>query len=577
MRQVSKGRSWKFRMIFYGVLPCVLGVGFVQYLGWSDVVWLSDTGRFWPVVLSLTSAAILTKLSISDFEETTSAVAAWLTLIVTWFYVPAWAFSTSVPYTAAVVSRSGDVHHASEATPRPDGKVWLLSRQAGLHIVKNVAGTLNVSEMDLEYRYSDAYIAGRRHEEDLSDALMRSATSILGEQARGTRASRIALLQNRAVQDSVLAKICEDAVGNGVVCPLQLRLSPIVKSQGLGATWSKSYTEAEAAAEQHLPTLLHLLTQPDSTLGDGDRIFRLFLDLARSVEPLIQVAQRSALVTDPQFDELIRRILAVPGCSEGVVAIVATVTRLRPEQRAALRDKMLAEAAIPSILENANKLRLKDAEIVGMALRMRQAFEADARQAVKALAVFGERLSPAMLHDAEAALLKARPSYAIAAMEHINFAPQMRSSFMQKIVTEASVDDFAEARLGAHQLHLVMTPHEVRALAAMAVRRSETSSAWLDFILAALPMRIMTSAERQSVLNGLLFKNPKEALEFVSKNRTYLAPAEVNEVTRDYTRTITGDFCLHLSHRNNNWRTVYFSEDQLQIFRDCAHARMPKH
>jgi hypothetical protein len=88
-------------------------------------------------------------------------------------------------------------------------------------------------------------------------------------------------------------------------------------------------------------------------------------------------------------------------------------------------------------------------------------------------------------------------------------------------------------------------------------------------------MRALTTAERQSLLNGLLFKSPKSALEFVSQNRLYLAPAEVNEVTRDYTRTITGDFCLHLSHRNKNWRTNYFSEDQLQIFRDCADARAP--
>ena len=83
----------------------------------------------------------------------------------------------------------------------------------------------------------------------------------------------------------------------------------------------------------------------------------------------------------------------------------------------------------------------------------------------------------------------------------------------------------------------------------------------------------MTLADRRILLNGLLFKSPKAALEFVSKNQNYLAPDEISEITRDYTRTVTGDFCLHLSHRNKNWRTKYFSEAQLQIFRDCANSR----
>ena len=33
------------------------------------------------------------------------------------------------------------------------------------------------------------------------------------------------------------------------------------------------------------------------------------------------------------------------------------------------------------------------------------------------------------------------------------------------------------------------------------------------------------------------------------------------------------DFCLHLSHRNKNRKTDYFSEAQLQIFRDCAQSK----
>ncbi len=80
----------------------------------------------------------------------------------------------------------------------------------------------------------------------------------------------------------------------------------------------------------------------------------------------------------------------------------------------------------------------------------------------------------------------------------------------------------------------------------------------------------MTPAEQKSVLAELLFKGPKTAFEFVSENRRYLEPADVNEVTRDYTRTIAPDMCLHLSHRNKNRKVEYFSEAQLQILRDCA-------
>jgi hypothetical protein len=68
----------------------------------------------------------------------------------------------------------------------------------------------------------------------------------------------------------------------------------------------------------------------------------------------------------------------------------------------------------------------------------------------------------------------------------------------------------------------------------------------------------------------MLFLSAKSAVEFASENRPFLDPADVSEITRDYTRTIDPDFCLHLSHRNNNRRTDYFSEDQLRIFRECA-------
>ena len=119
----------------------------------------------------------------------------------------------------------------------------------------------------------------------------------------------------------------------------------------------------------------------------------------------------------------------------------------------------------------------------------------------------------------------------------------------------------------------ILTPADMRALIQMAVQRSEASKDWLEFALTSLPIRAMTADERKSLLTGSMFDSPKAGLEFVSKYRAYLDRQEVNDVTRGYTRTITPDFCLHLSHRNTNWRTSYFSDEQLQIFRDCAEGK----
>jgi hypothetical protein len=141
---------------------------------------------------------------------------------------------------------------------------------------------------------------------------------------------------------------------------------------------------------------------------------------------------------------------------------------------------------------------------------------------------------------------------------------------MTKVLSDATLEDFAAARMTKESLQAALTPLEMRALIAMAVKRSEASGRWLEFALTMLPIRAMMMDERRSLLTGSAFESPRAALEFVSKNRRHLDPAEVNEVTRDYTRTITTDFCLHLSHRNKNWRTDYFSEDQLRIFRECA-------
>jgi hypothetical protein len=144
---------------------------------------------------------------------------------------------------------------------------------------------------------------------------------------------------------------------------------------------------------------------------------------------------------------------------------------------------------------------------------------------------------------------------------------------MKKVLADADYGDFSQAKLSKEKVQGMFTPKEMRALIEMAVKRSEDSEKWMNFTLGSLAISEMTPAERRSLLTGLLFKSPRAALEFVSENRRYLEQEEVNEVTRDYTRTIAADLCLHLSHRNANRRIEYFSEDQLQILRDCAQAK----
>jgi hypothetical protein len=570
MKPLSKPMSWKARALVFGLLPCILGLCAAQSVRWTDAVWLTDTGAFRPAVLTIISAAILIKLAFSPFKEGSSSVAAWLTLWLTWFYVPMWAMAVEVPYSAAVISRQGRIYLASEATSYGGYKVWLLTNRRGVRIVHNVAGKMTLSLLELDYRFAEPYILTRRHGEDLSAPLTSAATTILSDQARGMRSARIAFLQNRAVQDGVLARICRAAVGDGIACPLKMILNPAKEETAPGMTWSSQYTESEAIEEKHLPTLVQLLTQSDSPIVQRDKVFALLLELSGSATPLAQVAQKSHLLDDEQFNEVIRRILTTPGCGDATVAVISGVNRLSEQQRRDIRAKALREADIATIVDSAPVLRITDSEVTLLATRMRTAFLADAAVAVRALKTFGERLPPDAQRDAVAGIVRAKASHAISAIEHVNFSTELRLDLMKKILNDATLEDFSEARSSKEKLQSILTPAEMRALITMAVKRSESSDKWLEFALTSLPIRDMTLAERRLLLNGLLFESPKTALEFVSKNRDYLEAAEVSEITRDYTRTVTRDFCLHLSHRNKNWRTKYFSEAQLQIFRDCA-------
>jgi len=88
-----------------------------------------------------------------------------------------------------------------------------------------------------------------------------------------------------------------------------------------------------------------------------------------------------------------------------------------------------------------------------------------------------------------------------------------------------------------------------------------------------LPVIAMTHSEQKTVVDELMFISTKTALEFVSVNHNYLERTIVNDVTRDYAKTIDREFCLHLTHRNKNRRMEFFSPDQVQIFQECAQAR----
>jgi hypothetical protein len=186
------------------------------------------------------------------------------------------------------------------------------------------------------------------------------------------------------------------------------------------------------------------------------------------------------------------------------------------------------------------------------------------------LEVFGERLSREAQDDAVSAIVDARASYALAALRHVNFSSSLRERLLQKVIADGGVDDLDAAKLSRENLQDTFTPPEVRPFIASAVRRSQSSKEWLDFAVRVLPVSAMTLPERKVIVDELMFVSTKAALEFVSENRQYLEAAEVSEVTHDYTRTIERDMCLHLTHRNASRGVAYFSEVQLEIFRECA-------
>jgi hypothetical protein len=557
----------------FGAIPCLLGLGIAQYLRWRGTVWLTSAGAFWPIVSFVTSLAVLITLAVSSSKDRTARIWGWFILTWTWLYFPLWLSAREIPQSSAVVARDGRVLVAGEWARQPSDRVWLLTSGTGDKIVRNVAGTVAANAAEVQYRYAESYISGRSNAEDLSLPVLAAASAILTQEAEKSRAWRIALFDKREVHEQLLGKLCRAIVPNEAKCPLKLSLTPQPEATIPGAVWSKFYTEKEAIDEKHLPTLVQLLTDDNSRLADRDRAFALFMDLATSPEMLATVARKSSNLAASQFDDLIKRILASPACGNEAVTILAKVKRLTEEQRRDLRAKVFREASLPIIAKNAMALRIADFEIAQLASRMRASSELTPESAVLALEIFGERLPADAQQDAIAAIIKANASHALAALRHVNFSSSLREKLLAKIISDATYEDFEAARLSRDAVEELLTPAEMRALIASLVKRSETSTKWLGFAVRMLPVSAMTPLERKALLNSLLFESSKSALEFASEQRHYLEAEDVNEITQDYTRTITADFCLHLSHRNKNRKTDYFSEAQLQIFRDCARSK----
>jgi hypothetical protein len=556
--------------ILFGAIPCLLGVGTGQYLRLTGTVWLSNAGAFWPSVCLGISLAVLVSLVIGSSQDRTARVCGWVVLTWTWLYFPLWFTAREIPQSSAVVTRDGRVFVAGEWARNPTDKVWLLTRRAEDRIVRKVAGTIAVNAADVKYRYSESYISRQGNEEDLSTAVTSAVTAVLAEEAGQPRSWRIALFDKREVHEQWLGRLCRAIAPGEAKCPLKLSVTPQPEATIPGAVWSKVYTEQEAVDEKHLPTLVQLLTQDDSRNVERDRVFALFMDLADSSAVLSTVARKSAVLSASQFDELIRRMLASPGCGDEAVSVLSRVNRLTEEHRRALRAKVLREASLSLIANSALALRLSDAEVAQIASRVRASSELTPEVAVIVLEKFGERLPLEAQQEAIASIVKANASYALAALRHVNFSGYWREALLRKVVSDATLEDLEAARLSREALEDLLTPAEMRSLIAAVIKRSEGSAKWLGFAVRALPVRAMAPLERKTVLHGLLFESTKSAFEYASEHRRYLEPEEVNEITTDYARTVAPDFCLHLSHRNKNRKTDFFSEAQLQIFRDCA-------
>ena len=559
--------------IVFAIIPCALGSGLGVCLNWSGTIWLSDTRGVWPVVCIGASVAAILYLATTVDYDNVLYVSAWLLITWTWLYVPLWLTAPGIPRTSAIVGKDGTVHVAGEWAPSGADIVWVLSGRSGNRVVRNVEGAFTASAVDVQYRFGKPYLATRGADEDLSAPVVGAVTAALAIESKRSRSSRSALFETRQVQDRFIAGICRTVVQGDSECPLTLtlKLMPQRMATTLGGVWSRQFTEAEAIDERHLPTLVQLLTVDNSRLVERERVFTLFLELAETAADLSTVARKHRILDDHQFDELVRRIILAPDAGNEALGLAADVTRLKQEQREALRAKAFREASVALIVKHSGAARISDGDLMGLATRMRSTFEANPEVAVSALETFGARLPREVQSEAVAAIAKGRASYAIAALRHLNFSDELRKVLLKKVIADAGVKDL-EASLSREKLEDIFMSAELRSLIASVLAHS-SSKEWLEFAVKVLPMRAMTAEERKRLVDEVMFASPKAALEFVSENRQHLDPADVNAVTSDYVNTIPRDMCLHLTHRNTNRQTDYFSAAQIAIFAQCAEGR----
>jgi hypothetical protein len=558
------------KVMMFGIIPCVLGIGTGQYLRWSGAIWLTDAGSFWPIVCLGASLATFITLAASSARDRTLEVWAWLVITWTWLYFPFWLTATEIPQSSAVVSTAGRVSIASDSARQPGNKVFLLAGRGSNKIVRNVTGTATINSLEVKYRFAESYIARRSDEEDVSKPLIGAVSLALAVESTKSRSARIALFETPKAYGRLIEDICRAVVQDGSACPVKLTLTPQIAAKNVGGVWSKYYTEQEAINEKHLPTLVQLLTQDSPPLRARDAVYSLFMEIAVATGEMVKVARKSRMLDEQQFDGLIERIIATADGGDDALNVLVEVNRLNQDQRQALRAKVFREASIELIVKHVVPLHILDTEIRQLAPRMRPAFDQNPGVAVSALEAFGERLPRETQDDAVRAIVNARASYAFTALRHLNFSRSLRERLLQKVIADAGVDDLVAAKLSRENLEDILTPAEVRLFIANAIRKSGSSKEWLDFAVRVLPTRAMTTPERKAIVNELMFANTKSALEFVSENRHHLEAEEVSAVTHDYARTIERDMCLHLTHRNGSRGVEYFSEAQLEIFRDCA-------
>ena len=570
MESTATRKSTTSKVLVFGLIPCILGVGIGQYLRWSGVIWLTDAGGFWPIVCLGASLAAFARFAMSSVRDRTLEVWAWLVITWTWLYFPFWLTAVEIPHSSAVVSKDGRVFIASESARQPGNKMFLLAGPGRNQIMRNVAGTATINSIEVKYRFADPYIARRSDEEDVAKPLIDAVRSALAVESGKSRSTRIALFETHKAQDRLIKDICNTITEDGGACPAKLTLKPQIAATGVGGVWSKHYTEQEAINEKHLPTLVHLLTRDSLPLASRDAVYALFMEIADTTSEMVKVARRSRMLDERQFEELIERIVVTPNGGDDALGILVEVNRLNQGQRLALRSKVLREARIELIVQHVVPLRILDADIQQLVPRMRSAFDQEPGVAVSTLEVFGERLPQATQDDALRAILNARAVHALAALRRLNFSSALREALLQKVIADAGVDDLTAAKVSRENLEDILTPAEVRLFIANAIKKSGSSKEWLDFAARVLPTRAMTVPERRAIVNELMFASTKTALEFVSENRHHLDAAEVRDVTRDYARTIERDMCLHLTHRNATRGVEYFSEAQVEIFRECA-------